>query len=170
MMRSCYLRCTVSGPLTPDVRRGENASPQITLDSMKSSLAKGILNLICCGLATCHSEPLQKTAPLAQPESQPATQEIILTRMPDPDLTDNEFNWAWAKVSENHTRYKPIRLDEFKVAGLRRSQCRVLGECFVIVSDQKVKDTSRHKLLVLYASDYRYKGRNYKPYWVTCNS
>ena len=39
----------------------------------------------------------------------------------------------------------------------------------MIVSDQKVKDTSLYKLLVLYASDYRYKGRNYKPYWVTCN-
>ncbi|MEW6125599.1 MAG: hypothetical protein AB1757_00935 [Acidobacteriota bacterium] len=136
---------------------------------MKKSLIQGILSLICYGLITCQNQPKQNVITTNENQPQLQKQEIVLSQIPAPDLTDNDFTWAWVKVSKNNKRYKPIRLDEFKISGLRRFQCHQLGECYIIVADQKVKDASRYKILVLYARDYSYKHRDYKPYWVTCN-
>lgn len=133
---------------------------------MTSILSKGLVILTCCGLAACRAQPIQNEVAAQHQPTQSATLEIILTRHPAPDLTDNYFNLAWAKVSQNNKRYKLFRPKDSPVAGMRPFQCRILGECFVIVADQRVKDASRYKILVLSASD---KGRNYQSYWVTSN-
>lgn len=125
------------------------------------------LILICCWLtACCHLTPRSSTLAPQEP-TKPATQEVLLTKHPAPDLTNYNLHLAWVRVSQKGKRYRLTRPQEFKIAGSRSFQCGTLNECFMIVSDQRVKVGSRYKILVLYASDNR--RMNYEPHWVKCN-
>ncbi len=136
---------------------------------MNCILAKVLTTLISSAFAICDSNSAPSVTTLEQSTTQPARQEIILNKQPAPDLTDHQLHLAWIKISQNNTRYKRFRPKDSPIAGLRSFQCRKLNECFIIVTDQKAKGALRHKILVLYAREYDYKRRNYKPYWVKCD-